>query len=333
MAVHSCHTIFAESFFTRNAGLFEPYLSFVGLGDAVLNSPESEIPLSQYVALWEILGQEVSPTIGLQVGISTHSHELGAYGHAVRSAPSMQMVLRCLSRFIAVLTQGTRVDIDEDAKTVALAYQITDPAIVRRRQDAEFSIGIALSLFREVTQNPTLTPIRVDFEHDAPADLSFHRQVFNCPIFFNRPDNRVCFSRDILDMPVGTADTRLFQALEPFLEQQRETRAAATDLLSQMGRHIASGLGSGNVSIEQVAASMRLGVRTLQRRLSVQGLDFSQMVEGVRRSLAENYVAQSDYSFTEIALLLGYSEASSFSRAFRRWHQLTPLQYRQRAKA
>ncbi|MNR61324.1 HTH-type transcriptional regulator VirS [compost metagenome] len=77
---------------------------------------------------------------------------------------------------------------------------------------------------------------------------------------------------------------------------------------------------------------MEMSVRTLQRRLTEHSLDFSQLVEGIRRSLAEDYVARSDYSLTEIALLLGYSEASSFSRAFRRWTHSTPQQYRQCAR-
>lgn len=328
----SSHTIFAENFFLRNAELFTPHLASVGLDDKVLRSPESEIPLAKYVELWEELGRQVSPSIGLQVGIRTESSELGAYGHAVRCAPSMHMVIRCLTHFIAVLMQGSRVEVEADDRSVSLIYQITDPAIVQRRQDAEFSIGFALNLMREVTKRPDLNPIRVEFEHRAPVDTSIYREVFDCPVHFGRADNRVCFSRNLLDMPVCTADARLFQALEPFLEQQRETRAASTDLLTRMGRHIASGLGSGGASLEQVASSMKMGVRTLQRRLAEHDLDFSQLVEGVRRALAEDYVAKFDYSFTEIALLLGYSEASSFSRAFRRWTQLTPLQYRQRFK-
>lgn len=68
--------------------------------------------------------------------------------------------------------------------------------------------------------------------------------------------------------------------------------------------------------------------RTLQRRLSVHQVEFGQFVEEVRRSMAQAYVTQADYNFTEIALLLGYTEASSFSRAFRRWTRLSPLQYR-----
>ncbi|MNF71427.1 HTH-type transcriptional regulator VirS [compost metagenome] len=140
------------------------------------------------------------------------------------------------------------------------------------------------------------------------------------------------YARALLDMPILTADTRLFQALEPFLQRKQSARTES-ELLSRMGAHIASGLGSGGVSIELIASSMGMGVRTLQRRLSEEGLDFTQVVEDVRRSMAEEYVARSDYSFTNIALLLGYSEASSFSRAFRRWTHLTPLKYRQRARS
>jgi AraC-like DNA-binding protein len=333
MPSSSCHTVLAESFFRRNAELFRPHLAAVGLREQILSAPESEIPVTKYVALWEVLGSEVSPTIGLEVAMRTESSELGAYGHAIRCAPSMQLVLRSLSRFMVVLTQATQLDFEDNGKRISLAYRVTDASIVQRRQDAEFTICTILNLLREVTRNPQLSPVRVDFEHRAPSDLASHREVFGCPIRFEQPDNRLYFSRELLDMPIRTADQRLFQALEPFLEQQRQSRAASTDVLSQVAHHIASSLSSGCASLEQVASDLKIGVRTLQRRLAEQNVGFSQLVEDVRRSLAESYVMQSDYSLTEIALLLGYSEASSFCRAFRRWTQLTPQQFRQRGRS
>ncbi|MNZ25260.1 HTH-type transcriptional regulator VirS [compost metagenome] len=333
MSSPSCNTVLAESFFRRNAELFRPHLSTVGLSEKILSAPESEIPVTQYVALWEVLGREVSPTIGLEVAMRTESSELGAYGHAIRCAPSMQLVLRSLSHFMVVLTQATQLDVEDNGKWITLAYRVTDASIVQRRQDAELTICIVLNLLREVTQNPQLMPVRVDFEHRAPADLTYHRQVFTCPIRFEQPDNRLYFARELLDMPIRTADPRLFQALEPFLEQQRQSRSASTDLLSQIAHHIASSLSSGGASLEQVASDLKIGVRTLQRRLAEHNVEFSQLVEDVRRSLAESYVAQSDYNLTEIALLLGYSEASSFCRAFRRWTRLTPQQFRHRGRS
>lgn len=154
-----------------------------------------------------------------------------------------------------------------------------------------------------------------------------------CPLHFKQSDNRLYFPIELLEMPVRTADPRLFQALEPFLEQQRQIRAPVGDLLAELGRHIASSLSSGGASLEMVAQSMGLGPRTLQRRLAEHQVEFRLLVEDVRRSLAEAYVAQNHYSLTEVALLLGYAECSSFSRAFRRWTQVSPQQYRLQAKA
>ena len=78
-----------------------------------------------------------------------------------------------------------------------------------------------------------------------------------------------------------------------------------------------------------MARSLGMGPRTLQRRLAEQQVEFSQLVEDVRRALARQYVAGGEYSITEVALLLGYAEASSFSRAFRRWTGQSPQAYRQ----
>jgi AraC-like DNA-binding protein len=209
-----------------------------------------------------------------------------------------------------------------------LSYQITEPSIVQRRQDAEFSMALAITLIREVTGNAQLVPLRMDFEHPEPSDLSVHRELFQCPLNFNQPDNRGYFPHDLLALPVRTADARLFSALQPFLEAQRQRRAVAVDLLSRLGHYIASSLSSGGASLELVARSIGMSPRTLQRRLAEQQVEFSQLVEDVRRTLGSSYVAHSAYSFGEIALLLGYAEASSFSRAFRRWTGQSPQAYR-----
>ena len=333
MILDNFHTIYAERFFAQHAELFSPYLAEVGLSEIILRSPSYEIPLSEYVALWEVLGREVSQTIGLKVGIRTSCHGWGIWGHAVRSAPTVDLVLHCLGHYIDVLIQGVRIEVDKTDRLISVSYQIIDPLNIQRKQDAEFSIASGLSLMREVTGCDELSPVFVEFEHGASGDLDVYKEIFNCPVFFNRPTNRLCYSAALLDMPVRTADIRLFQALEGVLEQRHAVRVGPNDLLNGLLRHVADNLSSGCPNIDQIAASMKLGVRTLQRRLADQDLDFSHLVESVRRSLAENYVSCSNHSITDIALLLGYTEASSFSRAFRRWMQLTPQQYRQQARA
>jgi AraC-like DNA-binding protein len=86
----------------------------------------------------------------------------------------------------------------------------------------------------------------------------------------------------------------------------------------------------GDPTLTQVARKIALSPRTLQRRLKDYGTDFKRLVDDTRRRLSLNYLKNPEHTFTEIAYLLGYSEASAFNRAFKRWTGATPSDYRSR---
>ncbi|MNJ40779.1 HTH-type transcriptional regulator VirS [compost metagenome] len=92
---------------------------------------------------------------------------------------------------------------------------------------------------------------------------------------------------------------------------------------------IEADLQGGKVALEEVASQLCMSKRTLQRRLSELNVEFNELVEEVRQARALDLVRHSSLSLTEIAMRLGYYEASSFTRAFRRWTGLTPRDYRQ----
>jgi AraC-like DNA-binding protein len=330
--VRAVNTIFTESLFQRRLRLFAPFLSEAGLDDSIFSKPDCAVPLSSFVALWELLGGKVDPDIGLLIGSEPSPYGLGAYGHIVRSAPDMTAALHCMSRYIVVHSQATRIDVDTGGSRVVIDYQLTDPTITQRRQDSELSLALIVTSLRDIT-GQDVYPLRVEFEHPAPASIERHQQTFHCPVVFGRSSNRLIYDRALLDMPLLTTDVRLHHALVVSLEEQRKSRAAESDLLVHLGQVIAASLPTGDVSLEQVARSQGVSPRTLQRRLSEQRIEFSGLVEDVRRALALEYVGGSHYNLTEVALMLGYAEASCFSRAFRRWTQVTPQQYRQNTRS
>ncbi|WP_375741687.1 helix-turn-helix transcriptional regulator [Pseudomonas boanensis] len=137
---------------------------------------------------------------------------------------------------------------------------------------------------------------------------------------------------ELLDEPLATADLRLYQALLPGLEEERRRRLADTDLTTRIGMVIEANLASGRVGLEQVATELCMSKRTLQRRLQELDLEFAELVEEIRQALAIELVRQSPRSLTEIAQQLGYNEASSFTRAFRRWTGLSPREFRQQGE-
>lgn len=322
----SVRTVMSENFFRRFRDVFAPHLSAVGMDTRVLERADIEIPGEQYVALWEAAGT-VNPDIGLDLGNQTEANDFGALGHALHCAPSVEKALRMLEQFIIVFAQESVINFECESRSAYVEYQIIAPTILYRRQDSEFTIA---SIFHQINllTDCMIKPLRVDFEHAKPADISAHKRIFRCPIHFNQPSNRLHLSLDTLRLPVSHANERLHEALEPYLERQRKERVISDDILPQITRMIASGMSSGNLSLVEISEQMGVSRRTLQRRLKDQGIEFSSLIEDVRRELALAYMQGSDYSVTEISLLVGYSESSSFTRAFRRWTGQSPQQYR-----
>ncbi|HAV70177.1 MAG TPA: AraC family transcriptional regulator, partial [Alcanivorax sp.] len=128
------------------------------------------------------------------------------------------------------------------------------------------------------------------------------------------------------------------ESADPGLGRMMEKEAGALladfdahgNLLSRVRSAIYRRLGSGDPSVDAVAAELGLTVRTLQSRLQRQGLAYQEVLDGLRRSLAELYLRDPALNLTEIALLLGFAESSSFSRAFRRWRGESPVSWRRR---
>ena len=100
-----------------------------------------------------------------------------------------------------------------------------------------------------------------------------------------------------------------------------------------MRRHIVEALPSGQIREDDIAAKLHLSTRTLQRRLLEEGAGFGDLLQSVRRELAENYVKDTQLNVSEIAYLLGFSDQANFTRAFKRWFGLAPTEWRRRRAA
>ncbi|MBO3274050.1 AraC-like transcriptional regulator QhpR [Pseudomonas schmalbachii] len=326
------HTVYAEALLQWYSAIFRPYLAEVGLDEEVLERPDAKIPLNQYYALLEIAAEHTDPCLGLRLGVGLlgahRSSPMGGVGHAVRSAPDVRTMLDCANRYIVVHSHACEMAWSLKGGRLEVLYRMTDPSVIQRRQDAELTIGLLFARLQEATRN-RFTPLRVDFAHARPADIRLHQEIFQCPLRFDQPVNMLVWPGEMLDEPLATADPRLYQALLPGLEEQRRRRLADTDLTTRIGLVIEANLSTGRISIDDVASELCMSRRTLQRRLQELQLEFVELVEEIRQAMAIDLVSQTSFSLTEIALKLGYNEASSFTRAFRRWTGVTPLKFRQ----
>ncbi|WP_342622134.1 AraC family transcriptional regulator [Pseudomonas alkylphenolica] len=330
------YTVFSETLLQRHSEIFRPYLESVGLSRDVVDRADSEVPLRSYVQLLETTAEHVDPCLGMrivlgQLSASPTGSYFGAFGHAARSTVDVRAMLNFISRYLVVHAHANELTWYLHGGRVEIHYQLTDPSITRCRQDSEFAMaGLYVSLC-QVTGHK-FAPLRVDFSHPQPADISLHQQTFRCPLRFNQAINAMIWPAAILEEPLVTADERLFQALQPFLEDQRKRRLADTDLTARISQSIAGNLRAGDVGLDAIAKELGFSPRTLQRRLQEQALEFNTLVEEIRIAKALAYMEDSSRSINDIASVLGYSEASSFTRAFRRWTGLSPRAFRQQTR-
>jgi AraC-like DNA-binding protein len=293
----------------------------------LLNSPFNELSLAQYCGLFEAAARQTGyDNFGLLFGHAFRPRQLGPLGYMAINSPTMAAGLRALVDYMPAHQQNTTMALRQEHDLFYLDYQITDGRISRRRQDAELSLGMFCNIFYHC-HGRQWAPLEIHFEHPQPLEGREHETLFGAPVFFAQPTNSIVFRGRDLDAPMPEPDSYLFSLLEPFM-RGRQRRACSDDLIGVVRQKIELHFNTGDPSIKKIAAELGISSWTLHRRLRDLNVNFHDLVRGARRELALRYVAEPHIALTEVAFLLGYSELSAFSRAFRQWTGMSPVRYR-----
>lgn len=192
------------------------------------------------------------------------------------------------------------------------------------------SVFAGIAVFVHWLAGQPVSAREVCFRHAAPANIAEHARLFGCPVKFDCAFNSIVFDRALLDLPVPQADPSVRGALQQHAEQLLQARRQQTEpeILRKARSVIVQQLGQGRARLAEVATALALSPRSLQRQLERAGFTFQQLLDLTRQELAQRYLRDSQLSLTDIAFLLGYSEQSSFTHAFRDWEGVTPSQWR-----
>jgi AraC-like DNA-binding protein len=292
-------------------------------------NPAAQLDLRRYCDLFEQAARQTGvDNFGLRFGRGYEVETIGPLARLALNSPTLGAALNNLCRYFPALQEHSTLGLREDGSLMRLEYQIRDGRITNRRQDAELSIGIFSNFFRRCF-GARWSPEEVHFEHLRGAEAGAHQSLLNAPVYFAQSTNAILFRRSDLAAPMPGANPALLPALHAELSC-RAASARPDDFAGQVVQEIRANFAAGEPSIDKVASSLGVSRATLYRRLAAAGLDFSRATQTVRQELALIYAAQPHIQFAEIAALLGYSEPSAFTRAFRRWTGVSPAAYRKR---
>ena len=304
-------------------------LGRVGIDPAAIGCPDTRLPLDRYCGLFELAARELHiDSLGLRYGLRHARHLLGPLSEAAFNSPTLGAALAAVSRHFPVLQDQSVVSLRVEDGEVTFAYQIRDGRIVARRQDAELSIGAFLSLMRAAA-GERWRPTEIMFEHAPPADRRAHDALLGAPVYFLAGCNAIRFPRDCLGAFMPSPDVAALPAIERRLsDAARDVRP--DDFIGRVHQEVRAGLANGTAALPAVAARLGLAEQTLYRRLRAHNVQYSDIVRDLRHEMARLLLDLPHLSLTDIALLLGYSELSAFTRAFHQWTGLSPSAFRQR---
>lgn len=290
------------------------------------------VPDTDYYDLLERISDQLldATAFPLSIGGSMRCDDYGAFGLAWKTAPTLRGSLDRAARYARLLTSVAEYEIRDDDQGARFLLHRNGPRRRGLRLSNEATLASALTIMQEVSPQPVI-PLGVHLRHAAPRSITAHESFFGCPVAFDSDFDGICLSTETLESANRLGDRAISQYLEPML--QTELAAARQSSFEQsLLRRISDHLSNGPPRAADIARDMGMSERTLHRRLSEEGTSFQGHLASTRHHLAEGLLAQSDHSIAEIAFLTGFSEQSSFTRAFKRWVKETPAAFRERHK-
>lgn len=317
-----------SDFICSNGGDVDRIFGVSGINPELLANPTLSLDLVNYCRVMEEAARLSGvDNFGLYYGKQFQPQSLGLIGYIGLSSPTLTEALHNMAADFQWHQRHTLTQMVDIGDCWRLDYQVRHGAILCRRQDAELTLGMFLNVIRYAL-GKNWAPRAVHFEHPRPEQWHEHSKVFDAPVWFEQPYNSLIIPKaDLASCVMPESDTALLMVLRQTIRQLNRTQEHQ-DFIDQTRAQIRLQMVHGEPSLDDVAAKMGLSTWSLQRNLRSEGISFSALVDKLRCEMATRYMQQNQLSISEMALLLGYSEVSAFSRAFRRWFNISPRQWR-----
>lgn len=279
-----------------------------------------------FLNLLELSAKELAcPHFGLYLSRHQGIGILGPLGFIMREAPDVATALAELSRYFSLHNQGAEISLSRVSGVVQLGFESKVPGHLPMGQQEDLVIGIGLNVMRLLC-GPRWNPLAVYLIHTEPRDRKPYRALFDCPLHFDAESSMMVFPAETLAVKISAADDRLHKILQEHLAL---VKASYPDNYPDQVKHlIRQALLTGDCSVDRVAGYLSITKRTLQRQLKTADTAYKELLEEVRFDMATRYLVDSNSPLSVLADMLGYSELSAFSNAFKLKTGMSPRAWR-----
>ncbi|NIZ63247.1 AraC family transcriptional regulator [Sedimentitalea sp. CY04] len=263
---------------------------------------------------------------------SIQTDDLGVLGLAIRTAPTLRASLQRVERYFRLITDTAVYQLDEHENRAFWVFQgqTQHRAALELRNECALA-GFARNMHRFV--GPGLVLEYVSFRHSCRCETERYSEHFGCPVKFDADRDAIAVKPEMLDLANLLSDKAVSEYLTGHLEAEIKSINQSPSFSDTLLHNLTPMLSNGVPQAAEIARDMGMSERTLYRRLAEEGLTFRDVLAKAQLSLAQGLLRDDTVSIAEIAFLTGFSEQSTFSRAFKRWVGKAPAQFRQQFSA
>ena len=305
-------------------------MRLAGVGRDALANPDLRIPESLAMQVLQVsLEKTRNPALGLHAGARIEAAELGIMDAVARSAQNLREGLQACNRYMCLLDEGTRAELVAEGQTVV--WRLTPLGVDRPPAASDFTLAAALNLGYQMLGGRR-APLEVHFTHSEPSYSAEYQRVFNCPIRWRQRQNSIVIPAAALGVSLSGTNRDLFLAFNTQADRMLSTRSGKGGLAGQVKQLLSNMLADGTTAMTTIARHLNISVATLRRQLQVEGTSYRRILDELRRKQALELLEGNEL-VSQIALSLGFSTPQAFCRAFQRWMNESPAEYRTRLRS
>ncbi len=284
-------------------------------------------PLSANSRLWQLaVRASGDPCFGVRVPRFLPVSRYDALTYAMLASASLRECFERVVRYQRLISVAARLSFEHLGSRYRFAIAVDRASAEVCDEAIDAFMAYTVSGCRELHRSADLTPLALSLERAEPSCSTAFAKLFRCPIAFRQAHNALDFASADIERPLPTANAELARRSDEVVVRYLD-QLVAYALSDQVRAVLVSALPSGELSHRDAARRVGVSPRTLQRRLVAEGTSYAQLLDETRLLLARGYVEEGKRSFQEIAYLLGFSDPSAFSRAFKRWTGSSPKSY------
>ena len=312
----------------------EPELAVLrqaGIESQQLGDPDLRLSYGVTARLLETsLVRGVPPSFGLEAGLSLESLDIGPLDFAARYSATVRQAFNLLARYLKLLDDGVVGYVQQ--RDDRFVWRLDYPSSPQHPAAVDFAVAASLKTIRYYCGQPRL-PLSVAIGHAGLAPPSTYERLLDGPVELNATFTGFVTDAQVLDRPMARPNAVLQSAFIAELDRLVERMPTTQSCSQQVRQHLLYRLTSGDCNAGEVARSLSLSQATLRRRLAREGTSYSKILDEARKEIALRQIRRVDRSVGEIAHILGFNTTQGFCKAFKRWTETTPMDYRSQVVA